>query len=527
MIHHRGTETPNKYYRQNIQATVVIPLPSKLRGLCGSMVRPTCLWLAIAGCIVLFVALRSRGVGHLLMWDEAQDVCAARALADGSGDQFSARIWVHPPTLPALSLLVRPLSPGFPERYERLVLAINACVMVALFLLNRCIYGAATALWSCFFLAVMPGAVFYDVWIKGGAIVSLATIGAVAALMAEKHLLAGLCLGIALLDKETAGLPCLTLLALALTDPRHRNVKKIAGLVVVAACTAGWWYLCLATSLKYFVIFATASDVEGKSWTMPWHQYLSWLHGDMGTAGCVLLTLGVLALAVSRRVRGAVEPAAAYTWWPCALLLPAYVVVSSLPAKAPWILMFQYPALATLQAIGMVGVADVLGSCSSKIPRLRHVWLGIVAAAAAFMLVNATVHRHEREQRRVMPGALKRAVRTREIASAVNAFIAPDERVLATTFSFHGASMHNFASPIFAYYVTNGAPVMMVPFMTTFDTCAWFIVSYRLDWALLTPEPGAAAAAMTNGFKTRFGLDPVILDNGTTFLYRTTSAYRK
>ena len=108
-----------------------------------------------------------------------------------------------------------------------------------------------------------------------------------------------------------------------------------------------------------------------------------------------------------------------------------------------------------------------------------------------------------------------------------NTNIAPDERVLATTFCFNGIDLNHTLSPIFVYYVTNGASVLPVTYLTPFDVCAAFILSDRLDWALLTPEPGAAAAAMTNAFKTRFGLDPIILDSGTTFLYRTTSAYRK
>ena len=98
-------------------------------------------------------------------------------------------------------------------------------------------------------------------------------------------------------------------------------------------------------------------------------------------------------------------------------------------------------------------------------------------------------------------------------------------RLLATTLSFHGPDWYTMNSPIFVFYLTN-VPRLMVSCQISFDDCAKTIVSDRLDWALLTPVPGAPAASMTNGFKSRFNLDPIVLDNGTSFLFRTTPMYR-
>jgi len=479
-------------------------------------------WLAVVACLVLHVALRARGVGHLLMWDEARDVLASQALAGGGGDTFAARLWVHPPAIPVLSLLMQPLIPGFAERYEMLVIAINACAMVALFLLNRRIYGVATALWSCFFLAVMPGALFFDVWIKGGAVVTLATIGAVAALMGGKALLCGLCLGFALLDKETAALSCVAVGMLALLDSRHRTTKTIFAMVLTTLFTAGWWYAIFSTTVKQWLKCATGNAWDA-SCAMPWYKYFEWLYGDLGAAGSVLLLLGVASLAGSawrERVKRVVRP---YTWWPILLTVVTYGVLTACRNKSSWFAMFAYPALATVQAVGITATAR---ACSARVPRLRHVWHALVAACAGYMLVVAIMQRHEGVLRRMK--YWEGPFRTREIARAVNERIGPEERLLATTLSFYGPAGYKLRSPIFDYYLTNvHVQTPMVSCQASFDDCTVIIITNRFDWALLTPEPGAPAAALTNGFKSRFKLDPIILDNGTSFLYRTTSMYRQ
>ena len=477
-------------------------------------------WCAVVACLVLHVALRARGVGHLLMWDEARDILVPRALAAGGGDAYTARLWVHPPAIPVLSLLMQPLTPGFAERYEMLVIAINACAMVALFLLNRRVYGITTALWACFLLAVMPGALFFDVWIKGGAVVALATIGAVAALGGGKPLLCGLCLGFALLDKETAVLSCIAVGLLALIDQRFRNAKTILGIAITILFTAGWWYVIFSTTVERWLKSATGNAWDA-SCALPWYKHFEWLYRDLGAAGSTLLLLGTASLAASawrERVKGAVRP---FTWWPILLTVVTYGVLTACRSKAPWFAMFAYPALATVQA---VGITDGSRACSARMPRLRHVWSALAVACAGYMLVVAVMQRHEGVLRRMNEWDVP--FRTREIARAVNERIGPEERLLATTLSFYGPNWYRVNSPIFVYYLTN-VQRLMVSCQISFDDCATIIVTDRLDWALLTPEPGAPAAALTNGFMSRFKLEPIILDNGTSFLYRTTSMYRQ
>src|SRR5688500_11535636 len=123
-------------------------------------------WLFLAGCVVLFIALRARWVGHLLVWDEAMALCTARAFLAGADDPFAAWFWRHPPLHSVLLLALRPLQPGFAERAELLSIGIAVINQLLLFQLNRRVFGTAVGLWSAFIVALLPASAFYDSWIK-------------------------------------------------------------------------------------------------------------------------------------------------------------------------------------------------------------------------------------------------------------------------------------------------------------------------------------------------------------------------
>ncbi|MCK5849976.1 MAG: hypothetical protein KAH23_03600, partial [Kiritimatiellae bacterium] len=133
---------------------------------CQTTEHKTLYFIAISVCLLIFVALRARWIGHLLTWDEAMNLCAVRALATYSHDHFSNWFWRHPPLFPMLMLLLHPLKQGFAERTEIMCIVIGIINLSMLYLLNKKIYGKLAALLSSFFLAIMPGSVFFDVWIK-------------------------------------------------------------------------------------------------------------------------------------------------------------------------------------------------------------------------------------------------------------------------------------------------------------------------------------------------------------------------
>src|ERR1051325_2963756 len=160
----------------------------------------TLLFLAAA----LFFALRCRWVGHLIVWDEAMTLCTVRAFAARAHDPFSDWFWRHPPFYTLWLLFLQPLKMGFAERAEFLSICFGAINQLMMFFLNRRIFGINVAVWAALLLAVMPGAIFFDVWIKQDQPVASFGLLALIFLHARLPLYAGVALGLALLCKETA-----------------------------------------------------------------------------------------------------------------------------------------------------------------------------------------------------------------------------------------------------------------------------------------------------------------------------------
>jgi len=193
--------------------------------------------------LLLLVLLRWRWIGHLLVWDEAMNLCAVRAfLAEGT-DHFSNWFWRHPPLFCGLMLLLQPLKQGFAERVELLTITLSAVNALLILAINRKVFNQRVALWSVFFLAVMPGSVFFDVWVKRD--LPAATFGllAILLLLHRKLPFAAFSLGVAMLSKETglfyAG-GCALLWLFGVGQPR--TFKGLVVLAVVPLLSCAWWY---------------------------------------------------------------------------------------------------------------------------------------------------------------------------------------------------------------------------------------------------------------------------------------------
>ena len=94
-------------------------------------------WAGLAFCLAAFITLRSPGLGHLPLWEEAIDACSIRALAAGTDDWFARQFWLAPPMLGTLALPLNPAHPAFIVRFQMLVLALNAVALGAKFAHER------------------------------------------------------------------------------------------------------------------------------------------------------------------------------------------------------------------------------------------------------------------------------------------------------------------------------------------------------------------------------------------------------
>ena len=228
------------------------------------------------------------------------NLCSVRSFAARGHDYYSSWFSHHPPLLGLSLLLLQPLQPGFAERSQLFLIFVGVLNSLALFALCRIAFGTAAALWSVFFYAVMPAAIFFDLWIKQDTLAALFGMLSMLAFLRRRFVFSGALMGFALLAKEIAAFYAIGIGVLWLVQPREQ--RKIRDLAVVAAVTvllSAWWYVGFSPSIKYFIAFAVNYSNKGVDvwmWSRPWHYFLGKLNLDFGSLGLALSLLGVLAI---------------------------------------------------------------------------------------------------------------------------------------------------------------------------------------------------------------------------------------
>ena len=475
-------------------------------------------------CLILYLALRVPWIGHGVGWDEALNLCTTRAFFAGGTDAYSEWFWRHPPLFNLALLFLEPLRYGFIERAQTLVLGIWALAVVVLYVLNRRAFGPLTALLAIAALAVMPGARFFDVWIKQEPLLVLFGLLALLAQTARRPVFAGLFLGLAFLCKEFVLFFAMAIFVLWLAEERKtRRWRDLFTVVFVALAIAGWWYLCFSSSIREFFAFATGAPVsdlaEARSFTEPWDYFFRALPLDLGWPGILLLVAGLGCfgkMAWSCRRKPDAKPLPV-TWWPLALLLTAWLILSIARGKAAWFLMSLYPALATVQAVGAAGVVTWLSSKPAKTACILLV-AGLLAGATLGGGGEYDVFLARRLPRRFQHATTG----SREAAMLLNELWRPGDNVLITTYYFYPDS--NFLCPILLSYLrpmpifVRRHDIMPKQMMTEARTD-------NIQWALVAPDPARNGVEFVREMAQRWGRRPMICVGGI-LLYHTASADR-
>jgi 4-amino-4-deoxy-L-arabinose transferase-like glycosyltransferase len=483
----------------------------------GEVTRVT--WLLLAGCVALFIMLRARWVGHLLVWDEAMALCTARSFMVGADDPFAAWFWRHPPLHSVLLLALRPLQAGFAERAEILSVAIAVINQLLLFQLNRRVFGTAVGLWSAFIIALLPATVFYDVWIKQDHPVATFGLLALLALQSRRYFLSGLCLGLALLSKATAAFYCLGVFLLWLADiSGKRRVKDIAVLVGTSVITCGWWYLIVVPTARVpgstdVFKFAASSDAL---WQSEWFFYFGRLPTELGWFALGLAMIGILVL-----IRKGIGENA-FRLWPLTVLVPALLLISIVPNKVPWIVIALMPAWATLASVAAAAIMRVLPLADTG--RLRPAITGLFISAFAAVTLGTPTRDYESALRRFVETQWRGAANSKQAADGVNAIVSDGDRMLLTSFHYWKGLPEGLPDPIFTYYLVKKPVFLVRSHKLSFVDLLNDVRQHRLDWALLSPEP-ENSAPIINGLQQRFGLIPAKATTGA-LLYSTTVIYQ-
>lgn len=467
--------------------------------------RFTAYGLLLAASVLLFILLRLRWSGHLLMWDEAMNLLSIRAFAAGGHDGYSSWFWRYPPLYNLLIVLVQPLTEGFITRAEWMTLFVQVCGLLALAAVNRRAYGPIVALASCFALAVMPGSIFYGLWIKQDHL--SATTGLLALWLCGKQRwgLTGLALGVALLSKQFAAFYAI---AIALELTRERKWMPLVIVAAISALASLWWYVLFSTSGQLFLQFATTGTAAASDlWIRPWHYYGGVLWRDAGPLGLALAAAGLFALATRRHA----------SLWPGTLFLPALLVLSLSPGKTPWYLLTFYPAVASLQGLA----ADRIWAwIRPRLATRRIPATGLAVGAAALIAFPVFRHDYDKHMQAREFGMWDASYTSREAAEALNIRVREGENVLVSTMYYYGESIQS-PCPIFVIYLKD-MPVLVRPFgYLTASNMVDTVRGYDIDWAMLSPRPGEQADALIQQLYRDHGLRPKPFRG--VLIYRTSS----
>ena len=488
-------------------------------------------WGAVVACLVLFLALRTPFIGHILFWDEAMNICTTRSFAAGGHDTYSDWFWRHPP-LYLLSLLsLHPLDAGFIDRAQALTVAFWSASFVLLYRLNRLALGRGVALVSIFCLAIMPGARFFDVWIKQECLVVFFGLAALLAWEKKQRILTGVWLGLALLSKEFgiffAGV---VFLAWLVSPRRERRWRELCLTAAVTVVIAGWWYCFFSTSGRGYLAFATGLPVannldEVEAYRRPWYFYLQSLVTDLGWDGALLATAGLVQLTLTSLAAARNSRATASTAWPLFLLVCAAPVLQLAAGKAPWFCMVLYVAFATLQAIAVLRLWELVGN--SHQGRQRLALLGLCALVVGILISNARVAYDDLFARHLTRDCATTARVAREAAMLLAAVTEPGDRILITPSRWYNEPI-NFIDPALVPYTPPGLNVLpagsrKIPF----DTLVTIIREAELHAVVLSLDPETEGVPIFVNFRRQFGLLPLMAGNGDYLVYRTSTLWQK
>ncbi len=487
-------------------------------------------YLFVIFAVLLFIFLRIRWTGHILLWDEAMNLCSVQAFKTGIHNDFSYWMWHHPPTFNFFTLLLHPLQPDFDLRTEFLLIIISTINLYILFMLNKKVYNTITAIASMLMLAIMPAGMLFDVWIKRDAPVTTFGLLAILALISNRKNITGILLGIALLFKETATFYIIAILFMWLAGAAGKQkIKDLIPLFIIPAIIGGLWYLLAAphfvTSISnvpnssgYTGLFAPViqhlrfAAETNNVFHKPWNFYFKLIPFYTGRIGTILVLTGIIVLFLNianKYVKGKTETDYPAKLWPVFLLFPALLVLSISNAKVPWIVIVLLPALATLQ--GAV-IALFINKCF-LLKRKSTVCICLVIPAAIFgiMLVQAIKLDYDTTLSKIAPSQLRGANYSRQIAQAVNKISHSNDKILYTTFHYWKGLKKGKACPIFSFYLNPNLTTFVCPHQSTFSEVTNIISTEKINIAVLSPAPGKQEIELFGGFDRKLHASPVVI----------------
>lgn len=450
-------------------------------------------WLAATGCLIIL--LRFPNLGHLLAWDEAWNLCALNSLAAGN-KLFFEQFWRHPPIYMGLGFLLAPLKAGFALRMELLSLLLSTAGLLVFLAVVARLYGRRLALYTGIAYSLLPGAIFFDTWIKRDPAVTLFGSLALLAFINRKHRLSSLFLGLGLLSKETAIFYVLAIMAMASCRFfKGDSWQKVPPLVLPALLIAGGWYLFLSRGTGGFLAFFRGETVEAAGFSQSWFYYFSKLPDDLGWGGAALAVTGLLAIIPHRRcstILGGIKACLHKRLLPLYLLLPGYLVLSLSSGKPPWMTIPFYPVLALLTALGWTYVFKRL----TAILRLQRAGIPAKTLAMLSVLLLTTILGLQKGSfayaeyfKKIAAGQYELAATSYEMVAGVNELVRDGENLLILPMLYRNGPL--LLDPIFTWNLTVSPAIHRSREPENYETLKQLLIDSNIQWLLMSPVKGS------------------------------------
>jgi 4-amino-4-deoxy-L-arabinose transferase-like glycosyltransferase len=444
----------------------------------------------LALCMILYALLRLRFIDHVLTWDEAMNLLSTQAFFAGQENPYSFWFYRHPPVYALLLGLFTGAGRAWASSAILMNIALGVLLLLALLRLQTLAAGKTAALWGVFCYALMPAAMFFDVWIKRDLLVNLLGLVALHAFFRRRAWSAGVWLGLALLSKELALFYALPILA-ALFLEKDRSVwREVCKTGAMAALISFGWYVFFSTTGAHYFSFATGIElVETEKWARPWTDVWSRLPLNLGWAGILLLLPGFWILrkpSSESSPDGVLQRAAA--WWPVTFAVPILLVLTLMKGKTPWFIIPVLPAFAALQGLGLVFIFNRIFHGAAIVGK---VLLTVGVCACLVLLVRgAGMLEYDGMLERQAGGMAWGSQSSAAAARAVNEAVQPKERWAATPM-FYWEGEQNALCPILLTAVLQ-PPDAVWPVPATAEELWARVQDEDMDWVLVSPTLEAA-----------------------------------
>lgn len=461
----------------------------------------------------VFLILRIKELGHLLMWDEAWNILALRAIAlDNPQDVFYWFYFFHPPLYMFFAKFLFPFMAGFDLRLELLSLFFAYGTFTTVYFLSKRIGGLKYAVFTGISLTFLPVALGYDTWIKRDNPAILFGYLAIFLLLNRRFFWCAVSLALSILSKENGIFLILSSCLMVFVMREKHSLRKIFLMLLGVFIFSSWWYLFFSEMTNVGPgYFFTKADYSLK-WAQDLFYFFTKLYYDVGPVNILLLLAGFFFLIV-KAIR---EKKGEWLAGPV-IFLSVYLPITFLfVLKSPWLSLPAAPALAMIIGAGFLAIFERLRK--NKILKVAFYLLVILSVLPGLLFSYSSYHTA------TYPHGWPGAKSSREIAVYLNENMDDNDSFLITEFAYWKMPI----CAIFHYYIQKEKFKLTSLSITPeqlIDTVKKNKISYIVIVGSPDPKEGKRSLELSRGVYEIIGKEPQKV--GWSYVWDTKELWKK